>query len=60
MLNSDWDKGARAFLFKKLHGAAAQKADATIVAKEEAAHSQGEQLKEKNEAEAMENDKKKV
>ena len=37
MLNSDWDKGARALLFKKLHGAAAQKADATIVAKEEAA-----------------------
>ncbi len=37
MLNSDWDKGARALLFKKLHGAAAQKADAIIVAKEEAA-----------------------
>ena len=60
MLNSDWDKGARAFLFKKLHGVAAQKADATIVAKEEAAHSQEEQLKEKKHAEAMENDKKKV
>eukprot|EP00978_Attheya_sp_CCMP212_P009014 scaffold21210_cov53-Attheya_sp.AAC.7 len=25
MLNSDWDAGARSFLFKKLHGAAAQK-----------------------------------
>lgn len=37
MLNSDWDQGARALLFKKLHGAAAQKADATIVAKEVAA-----------------------
>ena len=60
MLNSDWDKGARAFLFKKLHGVAAQKADATIVAKEEAAHSQEEQLKEKKQAEAVENEKKKV
>lgn len=37
MLNSDWEKGARALLFKKLHGAAAQKSDATIVTKEEAA-----------------------
>lgn len=37
MLNSDWEKGARALLFKKLHGAAAQKAIDTIVAKEEAA-----------------------
>lgn len=27
MLNSDWDKGARSFLFKKLHGAKAQAAD---------------------------------
>lgn len=53
MLNSDWDKGARAFLFKKVHGVAAQKADAAIVAKEEAAHDQEEQLKEKREAEAQ-------
>ena len=37
MLNSDWEKGARELLFKKLHGAAAQKSDATIIAKEEAA-----------------------
>ena len=59
MLNSDWDKGARAFLFKKLHGAAAQKADATIVAKEEAHHIQEEQLKEKNAKEASLNEKKK-
>jgi len=27
MLNSDWDKGARAFLFKKLHGEKAMKYD---------------------------------
>jgi len=27
MLNSDWDKGARAFLYKKLHGLKAQQAD---------------------------------
>lgn len=27
MLNSDWDKGARAFLFKKLHGEKAMKVD---------------------------------
>ena len=27
MLNSDWDKVARSFLFKKLHGAKAQAAD---------------------------------
>ena len=47
MLNSDWDKGARTFLFKKLHGMAAQKADAAIVAKEEAKHDQEEQLKGK-------------
>lgn len=52
MLNSDWDKGARGFLFKKLHGANAQKMDATIVAKEEAADDQARQLKEKKEAEA--------
>ncbi|KAL7463216.1 hypothetical protein ACHAXS_003595 [Conticribra weissflogii] len=51
MLNSDWDKGARAFLFKKLHGAAAQKADAAIVAKEQAMEDQIEQLKEKKLAE---------
>ncbi|KAL7530363.1 hypothetical protein ACHAWF_003350 [Thalassiosira exigua] len=52
MLNSDWDKGARAFVYKKLHGAAAQTADASNVAKEEAAEDQAQQLKEKEEAEA--------
>mmetsp|Transcript_21316 Transcript_21316/g.61157 ORF Transcript_21316/g.61157 Transcript_21316/m.61157 type:complete len:544 (+) Transcript_21316:224-1855(+) len=34
MLNSDWDKGARAFLFKKLHGAAMLKTDSANNAKE--------------------------
>ena len=58
MLNSDWDKGARAFLFKKLHGTTAQNADATIVAKEEAHHVQEEQLKEKKAIEASQNGKK--
>lgn len=56
MLNSDWDKGARAFLFKKLHGAAAQKTDAAIVAKEQAVEEQAEQLKEKKQAEEKAND----
>mmetsp|Transcript_15568 Transcript_15568/g.31689 ORF Transcript_15568/g.31689 Transcript_15568/m.31689 type:complete len:480 (-) Transcript_15568:240-1679(-) len=56
MLNSDWDKGARAFLFKKLHGAAAQKTDAAIVAKEQAVEEQAEQLKEKKLAEEKAND----
>ena len=60
MLNSDWDKGARAFLFKKVHGAAAQKADAGIVAKEEAAEDQARQLREKKEAEASSEGKKKA
>ncbi len=54
MLNSDWDKGARAFLMKKLHGEAFQKADAMIVAKEEAAEDQEEKLRVKKEAEAKE------
>ncbi len=34
MLNSDWDKGARAFMFKKLHGEKAMKADAANNTKE--------------------------
>mmetsp|Transcript_27356 Transcript_27356/g.26214 ORF Transcript_27356/g.26214 Transcript_27356/m.26214 type:complete len:379 (-) Transcript_27356:56-1192(-) len=29
MLNNDWEKGARSFYFKKLHGLKAQKSDAT-------------------------------
>jgi hypothetical protein len=42
MLNSDWDKGARAFVYGKLHGVAACKADVAIVAREEADHEQEE------------------
>ncbi|KAL7450341.1 hypothetical protein ACHAWC_009675 [Mediolabrus comicus] len=60
MLNSDWDKGARAFLMKKLHGAAFQKADATIVAKEEAVEDQEEKLRVKQEAEAKEKEEEAV
>lgn len=60
MLNSDWDKGARAFLFKKLHGDAAQKTDVALVTKEEAVHDLAQQLREKKEREAKQNDKKKA
>ncbi len=35
MLNSDWTKGARAFLYKKLHGEKAMKTDAAFNKKEE-------------------------
>lgn len=59
MLNSDWDKGARAFLFKKIHGVAAQKADAAMVAKEEADEDQAAQLREKKKAEENQTDNKK-
>jgi RimJ/RimL family protein N-acetyltransferase len=45
MLNSDWDKGARAFVFRKVHGDKMQKADAAIVAREEVDHEQGERAK---------------
>ena len=58
MLNSDWDKGARGFLFKKLHGAAAQKVDKANVAKEQADEDQAQQLREKKLAEATAKDKK--
>jgi len=34
ILNSDWDKGARAFLFKKMHGEVAMKNDITNNKKE--------------------------
>ena len=60
MLNSDWDKGARAWLFGKIHGAAAQKADAKMVAKEEAHREKAEQLKMAKEAEGKQDDKKKM
>ena len=40
MLNSDWDKGARAFLFKKLHGDKTMRADAANMKKEETLQTQ--------------------
>lgn len=45
MLNSDWNKGARAFVYRKVHGEKAQKVDAAIVLREEADHEQGERAK---------------
>jgi hypothetical protein len=42
MLNSDWDGGARGFVYGKIHGDAARKADAAIVSREEADHEQEE------------------
>ena len=45
MLNSDWDYGARAFVFRKVHGDKMQKIDAAIVSREEVDHEQGERAK---------------
>lgn len=45
MLNSDWDKGARAFVFRKVHGDKMQKIDAAMISKEEVDHEQGERAK---------------
>jgi len=47
LLNSDWDKGARSFLFKKIHGEKAQKADLAYVRKEEELEMQKSSLEEK-------------
>ena len=47
MLNSDWDKGARAFLFKKLHGEKAMKADKANDVKEDELEVQTEFLAKK-------------
>ena len=50
MLNSDWDKGARKFIYKKLYGAAMMKADAAYNKKENEIDEQQRFLaKEKNE-----------
>lgn len=60
MLNSDWNKGARAFLFKKLHGAKAQRYDESNNKKEGEVEEQNSVLKErkrKEEAEEKENKK---
>jgi RimJ/RimL family protein N-acetyltransferase len=45
MLNSDWDKGARAALFKKLYGKTAEQVDATNAARETEAEEQERKLK---------------
>jgi RimJ/RimL family protein N-acetyltransferase len=51
MLNSDWSKGARAFLFKKLHGDKAMKQDAQNNKKEAELEQQADYLaKQKKEA----------
>eukprot|EP00554_Chaetoceros_debilis_P007007 CAMPEP_0194075286 /NCGR_PEP_ID=MMETSP0149-20130528/2326_1 /TAXON_ID=122233 /ORGANISM="Chaetoceros debilis, Strain MM31A-1" /LENGTH=485 /DNA_ID=CAMNT_0038755723 /DNA_START=45 /DNA_END=1502 /DNA_ORIENTATION=- len=47
MLNSDWDKGARSFLFKKLHGDKATQTDAANETKEDELDKQQEGLAKK-------------
>jgi RimJ/RimL family protein N-acetyltransferase len=54
MLNSDWDAGARSFLYKKLHGAAAQKSDDSNNKSEDEVDEQQRQLKEKRDKEKAE------
>lgn len=44
MLNSDWDKGARAFMFKKLHGEKLLKVDQANTKKEQTLETQEEFL----------------
>jgi len=58
MINTDWNKGARAALFKKLHGANMQRVDAANNVKEAELETQQEFLKEQKEKEAVQ--KKKV
>jgi RimJ/RimL family protein N-acetyltransferase len=53
MLNSDWDKGARSFLFKKLHGAKAQQLDAARNAQESEVEEQQNLLKQRQAAELL-------
>ena len=53
LLNSDWDKGARSFLFKKLHGEKAQRADAANDAKEGELEEQQRVLKERAKAKKL-------
>jgi len=54
-LNSDWDRGARAFLFKKLHGEKAQHTDAANDAKEGELEEQQRVLRERASAKMLEN-----
>jgi RimJ/RimL family protein N-acetyltransferase len=58
MINTDWNKGARAALFKKLHGAKMQRADAANNVKESELEVQQNFLKEKKEKEAAQHQKK--
>jgi RimJ/RimL family protein N-acetyltransferase len=58
MINSDWQKGARSALFKKLHGATMQKADSINNAKEGELEQQQIFLKEKKKLEAAQAQKK--
>ena len=57
MLNSDWDKGARAFLFKKLHGEKTLKADQENTVKEDELDTQNEFLAKEKQKEAEKNKK---
>lgn len=52
MINSDWTKGARAALYKKLHGSKMQKIDASNNAKEGELEHQQKVLKERKETAA--------
>ena len=54
MLNSDWDRGARNLLYKKLHGAALQKVDADNNAREGDWEEQLQMLRERKEMAAQE------
>lgn len=60
LLNSDWDKGARAFLFKKLHGENAQRVDAANDAKEGELEEQQRVLKERADAKKIEKEAKRA
>lgn len=57
LLNSDWDRGARFALFKKLHGDKAARADLQMKKKEEETDEQNRVLAEKKARELMEKDK---
>ena len=58
MLNSDWDKGARSFLFKKLHGEKALKVDLENIKKEETLQIQENFLKAEKEKATEKSEKK--
>lgn len=60
MINTDWNKGARAALFQKLHGAKMQRADAANSKKEAELEEQNSFLKRQKEKEQATAKKKKV